>query len=150
MTSHHFTLPKTSAKRRVQPPSRRGAEVVLTKEARATLRVGCREKSDRFQAALDSAWHKVDEITQTLASTHRKSTRRVRNELHFGFGRHLSRHKKINPWNAYCWKKGDRSSEVTRTRTPHVRVDADKENGPCMSTTNVVLLLFDHPLQLET
>ncbi|KAF8128112.1 hypothetical protein EV363DRAFT_1400615 [Boletus edulis] len=130
MTSHHFTLPKTSAKRRVQPPSRCGAEVVLTKEARATLRVGCCERSDRFQAALNSAWHKVDEITQTLASTHRKSTRRVWNELHFGFRHHLSQHKKINPWNAYCWKKGDRSSEVTQTQTPHVRVDADKENGP--------------------
>ncbi|KAG6370999.1 hypothetical protein JVT61DRAFT_10716 [Boletus reticuloceps] len=95
----------TSAKRHVQPPSRHSVEVVLTKEARATLRVGRHEKSNRFQAALDSAWHKVDKITQMLASTHRKSTRRVRNKLHFGFGRHLSRHKKINPWNAYCWKK---------------------------------------------
>ncbi|KAF8424252.1 hypothetical protein L210DRAFT_3653569 [Boletus edulis BED1] len=36
----------------------------------------------------------------------------------------------INPWNAYCWKKGDQSSEVTRTQTSHIRVDADKENGP--------------------
>jgi hypothetical protein len=136
MASHYFTVPQTGVQRHVQPSSHRPVKVILSKEARARLGDSCRKKSERFQAALNDAWRKVDELTQTLASNHQKSVRCVHNELHIGFARHLSQRKKANPWNAFCWKQGNQSSRTVPHRAPSVRVrDADKENG--MSTAYV-------------
>ena len=136
MVSHYFTVPTTGVQRRVQPLSCRTVKVILSKEARAKLGDSRREKSERFQTALNDTWRKVDELIQTLASNHQKSVRRVHNKLHIGFARHLSQRKTANPWNAFCWKKGNQSSHTVPSQAPSVRVrDAGEENG--MSTARV-------------
>lgn len=95
-----------AAGRRVHPRAPRPRpRITLSKEAREALKLDQREKSRRFREDLDNAWKSVNNVTQTLASRHHKSIRRVQNELYFGHPKFCSRRNKINAWNAFCWKK---------------------------------------------
>ncbi|KAI9566715.1 hypothetical protein HD554DRAFT_2174148 [Boletus coccyginus] len=109
MVFHYFTVPKTGVQRHIQPPSRRTPKVILSKEAQAKLGDIRHEKSECFQTTLNDAWHKLGKLTQTLTSNHQKS--------------------KANPWNAFCWKKGNQSSLTVPSQASSVCVqDADEEN----------------------
>jgi hypothetical protein len=100
-----YTDKRSTLTRRVQPPTRQRPKVILSKEARATLRLDRRAKSLRFKGALDEAWKELDDATKTIAASHHKSIRYVQNELYTGRGRLRSKRSKLNSWNAFCWKK---------------------------------------------
>ena len=98
--------PRKAGAQRVQPKSRPPrVKVVLSAEARATLKLDRREKSQRFKKDLDHAWKSLDDATKTITSKHHKSVRHVQNELFLGHTKFRSRRNKINPWNAYFWKQ---------------------------------------------
>ncbi|KAI5987668.1 hypothetical protein EDD15DRAFT_2372037 [Pisolithus albus] len=107
MASHTFMMGKKPTGRHTQPLTHSVCrpKVFMTPETRAVLSGERRNRARKFQDALDAAWHKFDEVSQTLALKHRKSLRRVQNELHLGHGRFRSKRNKINAWNAFSWKK---------------------------------------------
>jgi len=96
---------RSTLTRRVQPPARQRPKVILSKEARATLRLDRRAKSVRFKDALDDAWKQLNDAVRTIAASHHKSIRHVQNELYTGRGMLRSKRSKLNSWNAFCWKK---------------------------------------------
>jgi hypothetical protein len=123
MVARFFLLPKmTSAHRHVQPPTRPRVKVILSEEGWDLLQANQHEKATCFQHDLNTAWNKLTEVTKTIASKHHKSICRVHNELHIGQAQYLSRRKKGNAWNAFCWKK-------RHTGPPPVRVQANDNNN---------------------
>jgi len=104
MSSQSFFAP-TGGARRIQPLPRHRPRVHLSKEARASLNASRREKSQRFKAALDDAWHHIDESVKSIASSNHKSVRRVQHDLYMGRSLLRSRRLKSSVWNAFCWKK---------------------------------------------
>ena len=96
---------RSTLTRRVQPPTRQRPKVILSKEARATLRLDRRAKSVRFKDALDDAWKQLNDAIRTIAASHHKSIRHIQNELYTGRGMLHSKRSKLNSWNAFCWKK---------------------------------------------
>ena len=104
MVSHVF-LPSKPGPRRVQPKPRPRVNVILSAQARATLKLNRHEKTARYRKDLDIACRSVQEIITTLASKHKKSVQRVQNELNLGYVKFRYRHKKISAWNTFCWKK---------------------------------------------
>ncbi|KAG2741137.1 hypothetical protein P692DRAFT_201684588, partial [Suillus brevipes Sb2] len=106
MVIHTFQADKraTGAKR-FQPATRQRPKVVLSKDARAALRLSRCAKSLRFKQALDDAWRQMDDAAKTIATSHHKSIRRVQNDLYTGRGPLRSKRLKPNIWNAFCWKK---------------------------------------------
>jgi hypothetical protein len=113
MSSQSFSAPSGGA-RRIQPLPRRRPRVHLSKEARALLNASRREKSRRFKAALNDAWHHIDESVKSIASSNHKSIRRVQQDLYMGQSLLRSKRLKSSAWNAFCWKKN---------------LAIDKENG---------------------
>ena len=107
---YHSTAKTTQGVRRTHK------RVQLTKEARAAINARRREASDKFQRDLEKAWTNINEATETLASTHHKSIRRVQSELHMGQNIAWRRRSKNSLWNAFCWKKG-------------ISLKAEKETG---------------------
>ncbi|KAG1722922.1 uncharacterized protein EDB91DRAFT_1240165 [Suillus paluster] len=100
--------------RRSQGLARNCAKIRLSKEARAEITQRRREARSRFKQALDDAWQAVDDTAVKIAADHKKSIRRVQNDLHMGQSLLQSKHSKVSAWNAFIWKK---------------RQDGDKENG---------------------
>jgi hypothetical protein len=113
MSSQSFSAPSGGA-RRIQPLPRHRPRVHLSKEARALLNASRREKSRRFKAALNDAWHHIDESVKSIASSNHKSIRRVQQDLYMGQSLLRSKRLKSSAWNAFCWKKN---------------LAIDKENG---------------------
>ncbi|KAG2112532.1 uncharacterized protein F5147DRAFT_744449 [Suillus discolor] len=100
-----FANKRSSTARHTQPPARRRPKVVLSKEARAALRLEQCAKSLRFKDALDDTWKQLDYATKTIATSHHKSIRQVQNDLYIGRGLLRSKRSKANLWNVFCWKK---------------------------------------------
>ncbi|KAG1899707.1 uncharacterized protein F5891DRAFT_927347, partial [Suillus fuscotomentosus] len=96
---------------RIQAPPRSRPKVTLSKEARAALKFQRTEKSRQFKDALDLAWGQIDDVTTTIAATHRKSFRRVQHNLYMGRGSLRSKHSKPSVWNAFCWKKSQEAKK---------------------------------------
>lgn len=92
-------------KRRVRPR--------LSREALQALNLRRRQSAANYRKALGDAWSKFDEISQDLATSHRKSLQHVQKSLYIR-SRYIST-KKTSAWNAFCWKKGQ-----------------EKENGKCI------------------
>jgi hypothetical protein len=92
-------------KRRVQPPLHSRPKTVLSEEARNTLRLAQQEKYAQFKGDLDAAWHKINDVTHSIAATHSKSVHCVHTELHLGHMWLQNKRLKVNSWNAFCWKK---------------------------------------------
>jgi hypothetical protein len=82
------------------------ARVQLTKEARAAITLQRREASQSFRKALEGTWQVLDDAAIKIASEHKKSVRRVQNELHMGHSLLHSKHSKVSAWNSFLWKKG--------------------------------------------
>ncbi|KAG1781290.1 hypothetical protein EV702DRAFT_962745 [Suillus placidus] len=80
--------------------------VQLTKEACAAITLQCREASQSFRKALEGTWQVLDNAAIKIASKHKKSVRRVQNELHMGHSLLHSKHSKVSAWNSFLWKKG--------------------------------------------
>ncbi|KAG2143101.1 hypothetical protein DEU56DRAFT_870617 [Suillus clintonianus] len=113
VTQSFYAKKRVSGAKHIQPPTRQRAKVVLSKEARAALRLDRRAKSLRFKDSLDDAWKQLDDATKTIATTHHKSIRRVQNDLYVGRGLLRSKRSKPNLWNVFCWKKNqDRENEA--------------------------------------
>ena len=100
----HISLANKSACR-TQPPKRPRTKVILSSEAWRMLKLDQQEKTEQFHKDLNEAWERLDEVTKTLATKHGKSIHRVQNELYLGHAKFCSRRKKVNTWNAFCWKK---------------------------------------------
>jgi hypothetical protein len=111
--------------RRIQPLPRHRPRVRLSKEARTLLTASRHEKSNRFKAALNDAWHHIDESVKSIASANHKSIRRVQHDLYMGQSLLRSKRLKSSAWNAFCWKKGQ---------------TVDKENGT--SSLDLILVLL--------
>jgi hypothetical protein len=99
------------AAKRIQAPPRSRPKVTLSKEARAALKFQRTEKSRQFKDALDLAWGQIDDVTTTIAATHRKSFRRVQHDLYMGRGSLRSKHSKPSVWNTFCWKKSQEAKK---------------------------------------
>ncbi|KAG1735370.1 hypothetical protein EDD22DRAFT_787722, partial [Suillus occidentalis] len=82
------------------------ARVQLTKEARTAITLQRREASQSFRKALEGTWQVLDDAAIKIASEHKKSVRRVQNELHMGHSLLHSKHSKVSAWNSFLWKKG--------------------------------------------
>lgn len=95
---------RKKSSRPLQPPARRRPRVILSKEARATLTLQQREKSQRFRADLENAWSALNKETVKIAADHHKSVRRVQHELYYTGPLHNKR-TKVSAWNAFFWKK---------------------------------------------
>jgi hypothetical protein len=111
MVSHRST-PRDSSKR-TQGLARTHAKVQLSKEARAALTLRRREASLTYRKAVEDAWQVIDDTSIKIAADHKKSVRRVQNELHMGHSLLQSKHSKISAWNSFLWKKsqdGDREN----------------------------------------
>ncbi|KAG1733399.1 uncharacterized protein EDB91DRAFT_1084453 [Suillus paluster] len=89
-----FTNKCSSNVRHIQPPACQRSNILLSKEARATLRLERRTKSLGFRDALDDTWKQLNDATKIIATSHHKSHGLLR-----------SRRSKANLWNTFCWKK---------------------------------------------
>jgi hypothetical protein len=94
---------------RTRPP-----RVILSKEAKALLRVRRKSAQTSYQQDLAKLCNEIDESAAKIAETHSKSFQRVLLALNSGH-RNLSRarHNKSSAWNAYVRK---RSSEAAAGR----------------------------------
>jgi len=104
MVSHIFLANKSNALR-TQPPKHPHTKVILSAEARKILKLNRQEKMERFKQDMNDTFERLDEMTNTIASKHGKSINRVQNGLYLGHAKFCTRRKKINAWNAFCWKK---------------------------------------------
>ena len=101
-----------TARRRTQSLHRKYSRIHLSKDARAAITGRQREAAHRYNKDLDVTWAQIDDVTQNIATTHNKSVRRVRSQLHMGRTSSHGKHDKSSPWNAFLWKKGkDREAD---------------------------------------
>lgn len=80
----------------MQGPARTCPKVQLSKEAQAALTLRRREASHNFKKALEDAWQAVDDAAIRIATDHKKSVRRVQNELHMGRSLLQAKHSKVS------------------------------------------------------
>ncbi|KAG1899506.1 uncharacterized protein F5891DRAFT_1189642 [Suillus fuscotomentosus] len=95
-------------------------KVVLSKEARAALRLERCAKSLQFKDVLDDTWKQLDDATKTIGTSHHKSICQVQNDLYIGRGLLCSKCSKANLWNVFCWKKNqDEENTMVLTVCEH-------------------------------
>ena len=65
-----------------------------------------REAAHHYNKNLDAMWVQLNDMTWTIATTHKKSVHCVQNQLHIGCALSHGKHVKNSTWNAFLWKKG--------------------------------------------
>lgn len=104
--------------RHSQGLTRNRAKICLSKEARVEITQRRREARGRFKQALDDAWQAVDDTAVKISVDHKKSIRRVLNDLHMGHSLLRSKHSKVSAWNAFIWKKRQDGDKETSKPPP--------------------------------
>ncbi|KAG1867507.1 hypothetical protein C8R48DRAFT_599185 [Suillus tomentosus] len=146
-----FANKRSSNARLIQPPAHRRSNIVLSKEARAALRLERRTKSLRFKDTLDDTWKQLDDATKLIASSHHKSIRQVQNDLYIGRGLLRSKRSKANLWNAFCWKKNqDKENDSHSKAVLQTLVREHKSEYLALSNEEQVELLAEFTEWKET
>jgi hypothetical protein len=98
-----FYVPRRKARRSTQGPKQQVVRPKLSPEVRRDA-IRKREKNRKeYREALNNALAKIDEITAEVATIHRKSIRRVQEDLHMVSQLKRKRQQKTNAWNAWIW-----------------------------------------------